>query len=79
MLEPNSRITAFITLHIWRDTMLVVFDYRCPVCGQDLPDCMIRKDARPPICDSGHPTVDMVRKPAAPVTHFRFADKKLKR
>lgn len=59
--------------------MFKVYDYQCQVCGTLLENVFEKPGARPPVCEEGHVLIPMSRLPAAPVTHFRFADTKLKR
>lgn len=59
--------------------MFIRFNYRCPRCGHE-EERFIKKDQmdnqfHDDECGSGFL---MIRLPAAPRTHFRFADRKLK-
>ncbi len=56
--------------------MYVRFNYRCPNCREE-EERFVKKDVMDAQTCCRKDTV-MTRLPAAPATHFRFNDKKLK-
>ena len=59
--------------------MLVVFDWKCPLCGSFKEDVLSRKSEIVQCKQHAPYSIDMVRLPAGPRTHFKFADQKLKK
>ena len=56
--------------------MYATFDYVCPSCGYEAERFVKKVDANNQLCDCKQPLKKLL---AAPKTHFRFADTKLKK